>query len=77
MRNQTPGGAPPGSRKRPALLWLLLPYVLFLAVLPLVNRLTPTVFGLPFLFFWMLLATVATPGAVWLARRGDLRRGRR
>ncbi|MFI0217957.1 DUF3311 domain-containing protein [Streptomyces lydicus] len=69
------GGRSPGSRKRPALLWLLLPYVLFLAVLPLVNRVTPTVLGLPFLFFWMLVATLATPAAVWLARRADLRRG--
>ncbi|MEW1661106.1 DUF3311 domain-containing protein [Streptomyces sp. NPDC057555] len=75
MRNQSPGGSSPGSRKRPALLWLLLPYVLFLVVLPLVNRVTPTVLGLPFLFFWMLLATLLTPLSVWLARRGDLRRG--
>ncbi|MGG2462783.1 DUF3311 domain-containing protein [Streptomyces sp. RGM 3693] len=76
MRNQSPGGPPPGSRKRPALLWLLLPYVLFLVVLPFVNRVTPTVLGLPFLFFWMLLATLLTPVSVWLARRGDLRRDR-
>uniref|UniRef100_J1RLX8 DUF3311 domain-containing protein n=1 Tax=Streptomyces auratus AGR0001 TaxID=1160718 RepID=J1RLX8_9ACTN len=54
----------------------MLPYVLFLAVLPLVNRVTPTVLGLPFLFFWTLLATLATPSAVWLARRGDRARGR-
>ncbi|MFJ9420116.1 MULTISPECIES: DUF3311 domain-containing protein [unclassified Streptomyces] len=76
MRNQFPAGRPPGSRRRPALLWLLLPYVLFLVVLPLVNRVTPTVAGLPFLFAWMLLATLATPLAVWLARRGDSERGR-
>ncbi|MCX4634602.1 DUF3311 domain-containing protein [Streptomyces platensis] len=76
MRNQTSGGRSPGSRRRPALLWLLLPYALFLGVLPLVNRVTPTVLGLPFLFFWMLLATLATPLAVWLARRGDRARGR-
>ncbi|MFE6687962.1 DUF3311 domain-containing protein [Streptomyces sp. NPDC057743] len=63
------------GRRRSAALWLLLPYVLFLVVLPLVNRVTPTVLGLPFLFFWMLLATLLTPLAVWLARRGDLRRG--
>ncbi|MEV0370763.1 DUF3311 domain-containing protein [Streptomyces sp. NPDC050636] len=75
MRNQTSGGRSPGSRKRPALLWLLLPYVLFLAALPLVNKVTPTVCGLPFLFFWMLLATLLTPVSVWLARRGDLKRG--
>ncbi|RXS70471.1 DUF3311 domain-containing protein [Streptomyces sioyaensis] len=76
MPNQTYPGRSTGSRKRPALLWLLLPYVLFLAVLPLVNRVTPTVLGLPFLFFWMLLATLATPVSVWLARRGDRARGR-
>ncbi|MFB7637152.1 DUF3311 domain-containing protein [Streptomyces sp. NPDC056149] len=69
------GRRPSATRRRPALLWLLLPYVLFLVVLPLVNRVTPTVLGLPFLFFWMLLATLLTPLAVWLARRGDLRRG--
>nr|WP_245689275.1 DUF3311 domain-containing protein [Streptomyces chattanoogensis] len=55
---------------------MLLPYVLFLAALPLVNRVTPTVLGLPFLFFWMLVATLATPLSVWLARRGDRKRGR-
>lgn len=76
MRNQTAGGRPPGSRKRPALLWLLLPYVLFLAVLPLVNRVTPTVLGLPFLVFWMLLATVLTPVAVGLTWRAERKRGR-
>ncbi len=76
VRNETTGGRSPGSRRRPALLWLLLPYVLFLAVLPLVNRVTPTVLGLPFLFFWMLVATLATPLSVGLARRGDLKRGR-
>lgn len=75
VRNQNSGGRTPDSRKRPALLWLLLPYALFLAVLPLVNRVTPTVLGLPFLFFWMLVATLATPLSVWLARRGDLKRG--
>ncbi|UQA95219.1 DUF3311 domain-containing protein [Streptomyces halobius] len=58
------------------LLWLLVPYVLFLVALPLANRVTPTVLGLPFLFFWMLLATLLTPVAVWLAWRGDKKRGR-
>jgi len=76
VRKETFGGRAPGSRRRPALLWLLLPYVVFLAVLPLVNRVTPTVFGLPFLFFWMLVATLATPLSVGLARRADRKRGR-
>jgi predicted ABC-type exoprotein transport system permease subunit len=62
--------------KRPTLLWLLVPYLLFLAALPLVNRIHPTVLGVPFLFFWILLATLLTPAAVHLAWRGDKKRGR-
>ncbi|MFJ6565930.1 DUF3311 domain-containing protein [Streptomyces sp. NPDC091292] len=56
---------------RPHLLYLLVPFLLFLVALPFVNRVEPTVLGLPFLFFWLLLATVVTPFAVWLAWRGD------
>ncbi|MEU3459821.1 DUF3311 domain-containing protein [Streptomyces sp. NPDC006733] len=61
-------------KDRRHLLWLLVPYVLYLGVLPLVNRVHPLVFGIPFLFFWMAVATLATPLAVWLAYRGDRRR---
>ncbi|MEU3220442.1 DUF3311 domain-containing protein [Streptomyces sp. NPDC006971] len=60
-------------RRRPQLLWLLVPYGLYLGVLPLVNRVTPVVLGLPFLFVWLLGATLLTPVAVWLTRRGDRR----
>ncbi|MEU9928237.1 DUF3311 domain-containing protein [Streptomyces anulatus] len=59
-------------RRRPQLLWLLVPYVLYLGVLPFVNRVTPLVFGVPFLFVWLLGATLLTPVAVWLTRRADL-----
>ncbi|MFG2196239.1 DUF3311 domain-containing protein [Streptomyces sp. NPDC048639] len=62
--------------RRPHLLWLLVPYVLFLGAVPLVNRVEPVVLGLPFLFVWLLGATAATPVAVWLAWRGDRRAGR-
>ncbi|RLV08942.1 hypothetical protein CTZ27_09465 [Streptomyces griseocarneus] len=62
--------------KRPTLLWLLIPYVLFLFLLPLVDRVRPTVLGVPFLFFWVFLATLLTPAAVYLAWRGDRKRGR-
>nr|WP_239109886.1 DUF3311 domain-containing protein [Streptomyces anulatus] len=55
------------------MLWLLVPYVLYLGVLPFVNRVTPLVFGVPFLFVWLLGATLLTPVAVWLTRRGDRR----
>ncbi len=76
VRKPTHGGkAENVGRRRSAALWLLCPYALFLLALPAVNRVTPTVLGLPFLFFWMLLAILLTPVSVWLARRGDLRRG--
>lgn len=60
-------------RRRPQLLWLLVPYVLYLGALPWVNRVEPVVLGLPFLFVWLLGATLLTPVAVWLTRRGDRR----
>lgn len=60
-------------RRRPQLLWLLVPYALHLGALPFVNRVRPVVLGLPFLFFWLLGATLLTPVAVWLTRRGDRR----
>ncbi|MFB7542478.1 hypothetical protein ACFC0N_21595 [Streptomyces zaomyceticus] len=51
-------------RRRPHLLWLILPYLLFVAALPFVNR-------VPLFVLWMLGATLVTPAAVALARRGD------
>lgn len=59
--------------RRPHLLWLLAPFVLYLGALPLVNRVRPVVFGVPFLFLWLLVATLLTPLCVWLAHRGDRR----
>ncbi|WP_328326910.1 MULTISPECIES: DUF3311 domain-containing protein [unclassified Streptomyces] len=60
-------------RRRPQLLWLLVPFVLFLGAVPLVNRVRPVLLGLPFLFLWMIAATLLTPLAVWLTHRADLR----
>ncbi|MEW2547177.1 DUF3311 domain-containing protein [Streptomyces sp. NPDC047002] len=60
-------------RRRPHLLWLLVPFVLFLVAPPWVNRVHPLVGGLPFLAFWLLGSVVATPFAVWAAYRGDRR----
>ncbi|MET9498863.1 DUF3311 domain-containing protein [Streptomyces sp. NPDC006552] len=57
--------------KRPQLLWLLVPFVLYIGALPFANRVEPVVFGLPFLFVWLLAATLLTPAAVWLTWRGD------
>ena len=56
-------------RRRPQLLWLLLPYLLFVAALPLVN-------SVPLFVLWLFGATLLTPFAVALARRGDRRMGR-
>ncbi|MFE2556927.1 hypothetical protein ACFXGT_12970 [Streptomyces sp. NPDC059352] len=53
-------------RRRPRLLWLLVPYMLFVVALPLVN-------GVPLLVLWLFGATLLTPCAVALARRGDRR----
>lgn len=62
---------------RPHLLWLLVPFVLYLGALPFANRVDPVVAGLPFLFVWLLAATLLTPVAVWLAYRGDQKQQRR
>ncbi|WP_408909829.1 DUF3311 domain-containing protein [Streptomyces luteolus] len=59
--------------RRPHLLWLLVPFVLYIGALPFVNRVEPVVLGLPFFFAWMLAATVLTPVAAYLTWRGDLK----
>ncbi|MFD3517231.1 DUF3311 domain-containing protein [Streptomyces sp. NPDC058657] len=82
MPSDSPDAVPRESRdprphllkRRPQLLWLLVPYVLYLGALPLVNRVQPVLFGLPFLFVWLLGATLLTPVSVWLTWRGDHRR---
>ncbi|MFJ3904166.1 hypothetical protein [Streptomyces sp. NPDC090025] len=56
-------------RRRPHLLWLLVPYALFVVALPFVNQ-------VPLLLLWLLGATVLTPCAVALAWRKDRRSGR-
>jgi hypothetical protein len=58
-------------RGRRSLLWLLVPFVLFVAAIPLANRIDPVILGLPFLFFWALLAVILSPVAIWLAARQD------
>ncbi|MET9363178.1 DUF3311 domain-containing protein [Streptomyces sp. NPDC006632] len=60
-------------RRRSQLLWLGVPYLLYLGALPFVNKVRPVVFGVPFLFFWLLIATLVTPLAIWLTWRGDKR----
>lgn len=62
---------PPPAARRLHLLWLLVPFVLYIGALPFVNRVEPVLLGLPFLFVWLLAATLLTPVAVWLTWRGD------
>ena len=56
---------------RRSLLWLTVPFLVFVAALPLVNRIDPVILGLPFLFFWALMAVIVSPLAIWLAARSD------
>jgi hypothetical protein len=58
-------------RGRRSLLWLNVPFALFVFALPLANRIDPVIFGLPFLAFWVLLSVILSPLAIWLASRGD------
>ncbi len=58
-------------RGRRSLLWLTVPFLLFVLAIPLANRADPVILGLPFLFFWALLAVILSPLAIWLATRGD------
>ncbi|MFE2429408.1 DUF3311 domain-containing protein [Streptomyces sp. NPDC059373] len=58
-------------RNRPSLLWLLGTPIAFLGALPFVNRVHPTLLGIPFLALWLLAATLLTPLFVWLAARRD------
>ena len=58
-------------RGRRSLLWLLVPFVLFVFALPLANRIDPVTLGLQFLAFWVLMSVILSPLAIWLASRGD------
>ncbi|MDI6563239.1 MULTISPECIES: DUF3311 domain-containing protein [Bacillus] len=47
-------------KKALIIILILLPFVQ-LALLPLVNRIEPIMFGLPFFHFWLLLWIIVTP----------------
>ncbi len=55
--------------KRLSLLLGAIPFITLVFALPLVNRIQPTVFGLPFLLFWILLWVLLTPLFLFLAYR--------
>jgi hypothetical protein len=58
---------------RISLLLGAIPFITLVFALPLVNRIRPTVFGLPFLLFWILLWVLLTPLILFLAYRAEQR----
>lgn len=39
--------------------------------LPFANRIEPVILGVPFLAFWVFVAVILSPLAIWLASRKD------
>ena len=61
--------------KKPSLAPLLLGLIPFIAIcfsVPLWDRIYPTVFGLPFNFFWLISWLFLTPVCMWAAYRLDV-----
>ena len=56
---------------RRSLIWLTVPFLLFVLAIPLANRVEPVILGLPFLAFWVLISVILSPLAIWLAARRD------
>lgn len=50
-----------------------IPIAALTLAVPLVNRVEPRVFGLPFVLFWIVLWVFATPGAIWAIGRTERR----
>jgi len=57
----------PGMKK--ALACGAVPFLALVAALPFINRLRPTVLGLPFVLFWILAWVALTPVFLFLADR--------
>lgn len=47
----------------------LIPYIAICFTVPLWDRIYPTVFGLPFNFFWLIVWLLITPLCMWAAYR--------
>ncbi len=54
-----------------ALLLGSIPFATLVFCLPLVNRVKPTILGLPFLLFWILFWVLMTPLVLYLASRTE------
>lgn len=60
-----------GGTPRPALWLLLVPVVLYVLAPLVANRVEPRVLGLPFLWAWIIAATIVSPLVIWLVARLD------
>ena len=58
---------PKGTRY--ALLLASIPFVALVFLLPVVNRIEPTILGLPFLLFWIVTWVFLTPLILLIAYR--------
>ena len=50
-----------------ALMLGAIPFITLVFALPLVNRIKPVVFGLPFILFWILSWVILTPLILFIA----------
>ncbi len=50
-----------------ALILGAIPFITLVFALPLVNRIKPVVFGLPFILFWILCWVILTPLILFIA----------
>lgn len=56
-----------------AVISALVPVVALAIAVPFVNRDQPTVFGLPFVMFWVIAWVLLTPPFMWLVGRLERR----
>lgn len=61
--------------KKYALILSAIPFVMLVFALPLVNRIHPIIFGLPFILFWILAWVMLTPLILFFAYRLEQRYG--
>lgn len=47
----------------------LVPVAALTVAIPFVNRLDPSIFGLPFVFLWVIVWVLLTPGFLWITGR--------
>jgi Protein of unknown function (DUF3311) len=55
------------------LLLAAIPIIALTIAIPLANHVEPRIFGLPLLFFWVLIWVLLTPAFLWTIGRLDRR----